>query len=199
MPRSQWSTTRLDLVGVNEAAEILGVDRRTIARWCETGSGTKGPDRTYMPPWVEIGKTKIWTRADVARLADQRRDRVAIQRELQASIRGELVLDSTRLAVIFIEWKGTAIAMLSAENEDGTGGWSVQPTPLPGHVPLGHWHVGNNRAAARTGALDLVAKRLAQNLAAGVDPHGPHGFLGAAQSPPGEPEPAFAPEAFSTP
>lgn len=74
MPRSRWSTTRLPvLVGVKEACEILGVDRKQLDRWCEDGSGTNGLRRTKAPPWTQVAATKIWTRADVERFHDELR------------------------------------------------------------------------------------------------------------------------------
>lgn len=78
MPRSQWSTTRLPgLVGGKEACEILGVDRKQVARWCKDGSGTNGSRRTKMPPWTQVAATKIWTRADVERFREELRAEAA--------------------------------------------------------------------------------------------------------------------------
>lgn len=88
MPRSRWSTTRLPpIVGVSGAAEILGVNRRTVSRWCIKDSGDKGPLRTRMPPWQTLdaddpGVTadtadddarKLWVRRDVELFAEERR------------------------------------------------------------------------------------------------------------------------------
>lgn len=74
--RRPWRTPRLpDVVSSKGACELLRVDKQTLWRWCQPGSGSLGPDKTYMipPKLVWSGDdTKgwpIWDRADVERFA----------------------------------------------------------------------------------------------------------------------------------
>lgn len=71
-PRGGWRTARLpDLVGSKEACEILGVQKMTLRRWLEPGSGPYGPDRTYMIPPREIAAGPVWARSDVEHFREQ--------------------------------------------------------------------------------------------------------------------------------
>lgn len=71
--RRPWRTARLDgqLVGKKEAAEILGVQKMTLHRWCQPGSGTQGPEQTYMVPPARIEAGPVWVRSDVERFRDE--------------------------------------------------------------------------------------------------------------------------------
>jgi len=72
MPRRPWRTPRLpELVGVKEACEILGVQKMTLNRWLRAGSGTLGPDHTYMIPPKRIEAGPVWARSDVERFAEE--------------------------------------------------------------------------------------------------------------------------------
>ncbi len=72
MPRRPWRTPRLpELVGSTEACEILKVQKMTLHRWLKSGSGTLGPDRTYMIPPKRIAAGPVWVRDDVERFADE--------------------------------------------------------------------------------------------------------------------------------
>lgn len=63
-----WRTPQLpELVGAKEAAEILGIPRMGLHRWLEPGSGTLGPDRTYMVPPKRINAGPVWVREDIER------------------------------------------------------------------------------------------------------------------------------------
>jgi hypothetical protein len=54
-----------DLCGPFEAAKILGIERTRVARYVRTG---------VMPPqrWTLAGKRKVWLRADIEKLRDER-------------------------------------------------------------------------------------------------------------------------------
>jgi predicted site-specific integrase-resolvase len=72
VPRRPWRTPRLpDLVGSKEAAEILGIQKMTLTRWLRPGSGTLGPDETYMIPPKRIEAGPVWVRSDVERFASE--------------------------------------------------------------------------------------------------------------------------------
>lgn len=63
-----------ELVGAKEACAILGVDKMTLWRWRQPGSGkphsSYGDDRTYMiPPKQRVGNRPVWARADVEEFA----------------------------------------------------------------------------------------------------------------------------------
>jgi hypothetical protein len=75
-----WQTPGLpDLVGVQEAAKILGVNPMTLYRWLKPGSGVNtqwggfGPNKTRMiPPKPVAGSSKkggVWVREDVLTFA----------------------------------------------------------------------------------------------------------------------------------
>lgn len=82
--RRPWRTYRLpDLVGAKEAIEILGITKMTLGRWLEPGSGTLGPNRTYMIPPKSVAATPIWVRSDVERF----RDEIGRQRMLSKTAR----------------------------------------------------------------------------------------------------------------
>ncbi len=74
--RRSYRTARLPpCVGIDGAAEILGVERSTIYRWIKPGAGQIGEDRTYMmPPAMLEGpgrRTMFWVREDVERFAEE--------------------------------------------------------------------------------------------------------------------------------
>lgn len=72
MPRRPWRTPRLpELVGAKEACEILEVKKMTLNRWLRPGSGTLGPDQTYMIPPKRIEAGPVWVREDVERFAEE--------------------------------------------------------------------------------------------------------------------------------
>lgn len=57
-----------DIVGVAQAAEIIGVEPTRIARYVKAG---------WMPPHIKVvGKTKIWVTADIEAVAVEIRERV---------------------------------------------------------------------------------------------------------------------------
>lgn len=67
-----WETPSLPpLVGTKEACEILGIQKMTLHRWLQPGSGALGEDRTYMIPPKRIGASPVWVRADVERFRDE--------------------------------------------------------------------------------------------------------------------------------
>jgi hypothetical protein len=71
MARRPWRTPRLpELVGNAEACEILGIQKMTMKRWMQPGSGTHGPDHTYMIPPKRIKAGPVWVRDDVMRFRD---------------------------------------------------------------------------------------------------------------------------------
>ena len=53
-----------DIVGTGEAAELLGVDRRTVIRWAHEGT---------LPIAAQLRKAFLYWRSDVERLAEQQR------------------------------------------------------------------------------------------------------------------------------
>jgi hypothetical protein len=76
--KKKWHTPELpELVGNKEACEILGIDKMTLNRWKEPGSGEVldfdgfGPNRTYMCTWAEIASGPVWVREDVIRHRDE--------------------------------------------------------------------------------------------------------------------------------
>lgn len=70
MARRPFRTQRLpDLAGSKEACELLGVDKMTLNRWMRAGSGSLGPDRTYMIPPKRIAAGPGWVRSDIERFA----------------------------------------------------------------------------------------------------------------------------------
>jgi predicted site-specific integrase-resolvase len=72
MPRRPWRTPRLpELVGAKEACELLGIQKMTLNRWLKPGSGTLGPDGTYMIPPKRIEAGPVWVREDVVRFAEE--------------------------------------------------------------------------------------------------------------------------------
>jgi hypothetical protein len=72
-----WRTPRLPrVVGIKGACALLGVHKTTLNHWMEPGSGTLGPDKTYMIPPRRVGDGSdeddgwpIWDRDDVVRFA----------------------------------------------------------------------------------------------------------------------------------
>lgn len=71
-PRGGWKTARLpELVGSKEACEILGIQKMTLKRWLEPGSGPYGPDRTYMIPPHRISAGPVWAKDDVETFAEE--------------------------------------------------------------------------------------------------------------------------------
>lgn len=74
--RRSWRTNRLPpLVGSIEACEILGVQKMTLYRWMQPGSGnaesSHGSDRTYMLTPQRIKAGPVWVRDDVERFASE--------------------------------------------------------------------------------------------------------------------------------
>jgi hypothetical protein len=70
MARRPYRTPRLpELVGAHEAREILSIDKATLLRWLEPGSGTLGGEKTYMIPPRRIKAGPVWVREDVERFA----------------------------------------------------------------------------------------------------------------------------------
>lgn len=70
MARRPWRTPRLpDLVGSQEACELLGIQKMTLNRWMKPGSGIHGEDGTYMIPPKRIKAGPVWVREDVERFA----------------------------------------------------------------------------------------------------------------------------------
>jgi hypothetical protein len=67
-----WRTPRLpELVGFKSACEILGVQKMTLHRWMQPGSGAIGPEKTYMIPPQQVDSGPVWVRADVVRFQEQ--------------------------------------------------------------------------------------------------------------------------------
>lgn len=62
-----------DLVGAKDACAILGIDKMTLWRWQQPGSGkphsSHGDDDTYMITPQRVGKRAVWVRADVEAFA----------------------------------------------------------------------------------------------------------------------------------
>jgi predicted DNA-binding transcriptional regulator AlpA len=50
----------VDVVGVAEVSEMLGVERQRISRWRRKGQ--------IPPPYIELRVTPLWRRADIERL-----------------------------------------------------------------------------------------------------------------------------------
>jgi hypothetical protein len=70
MPRRPWRTPRLpELASTKDALEILTVDKMTVWRWSRPGSGTLGPDQTYLIPAKRTAAGPIWVREDLERFA----------------------------------------------------------------------------------------------------------------------------------
>jgi hypothetical protein len=80
MARRPWRTPRLpEIVNTDGACDVLGVDKMTLWRWQQPGSGTPEtnhpPGNTYMiPPARAQGrggelKQPLWVKADVERFA----------------------------------------------------------------------------------------------------------------------------------
>jgi hypothetical protein len=68
--RRPWRTPRLPpLVGFKGACEILGVQKMTLSRWLRPGSGSFGPDQTYMITPARVDSGPVWVRSDVERFA----------------------------------------------------------------------------------------------------------------------------------
>lgn len=89
----------------------------------------------------------------------------------------------------WITWQDSTVATLTAAANDGTGPWSVGPHKPADDPAAGvEWAAGKTLAAATRKGLDLVAKRLAQDLARDVDPTGPGGFAGPSLIEPELPE-----------
>lgn len=67
-----WRTPRLpELVGAQEACEILGIKKMTLYRWLQPGSGAYGPESTYMIQPMRIKAGPVWVRSDVERFRDE--------------------------------------------------------------------------------------------------------------------------------
>jgi hypothetical protein len=67
-----WRTPRLpELVGTKEACAILGIQKMTLNRWLRPGSGTLGPELTYMVPPKRVDAGPVWVKSDVLRFADE--------------------------------------------------------------------------------------------------------------------------------
>lgn len=72
MARRPWRTPRLpELVGNKEACQILGIQKMTMKRWLEPGSGPHGPDGTYMIPPRRIDAGPVWVKDDVLRFKQE--------------------------------------------------------------------------------------------------------------------------------
>lgn len=72
MATRPWRTPRLpDLVGAKEACEILGVQKMTLNRWMDKGSGAHGPTSTYMIEPKRISAGPVWVKSDVERFAKE--------------------------------------------------------------------------------------------------------------------------------
>lgn len=70
MARRPWRTARLpELASSKDACEILGIDKMSLWRWQQPGSGTLGPDRTYMIAGKKTAAGPVWVREDVERFA----------------------------------------------------------------------------------------------------------------------------------
>ncbi len=82
MATRPFRTSRLpELVGIAGACDILGVDKATLYRWLEPGTGELGPEGTYMvaPRRVRTPQADgswrdgwpVWAREDVYRFAEE--------------------------------------------------------------------------------------------------------------------------------
>lgn len=68
-----WGTAQLpELVGAKETLEILEVDKMTLNRWSQPGSGDNPPEGTYMIPPARIRSGPVWVREDVERFKVER-------------------------------------------------------------------------------------------------------------------------------
>lgn len=71
-PKGGWKTARLpELVGAKGACELLGIQKMTLRRWLEAGSGEYGEERTYMIPPKRIEAGPVWVKADVEHFASE--------------------------------------------------------------------------------------------------------------------------------
>jgi hypothetical protein len=62
-----------DIVGVSEAAELLGVEKGRISRWQTRGVVLPDGRRVLFPkPIKELRATPIWRRSDIEKLRDAR-------------------------------------------------------------------------------------------------------------------------------
>lgn len=69
---SQWETEKLPpLVGGKGACEILGIQKMTLNRWLQPGSGDQGPEGTHMIPPARIEAGPVWVKADVEKFGEQ--------------------------------------------------------------------------------------------------------------------------------
>lgn len=67
-PSYPWRTNRLpSLVGLTDAAEMLGVSRAQMYRWLEPGSGNRGARMTFLVPPREVEDVVLWTTSDIER------------------------------------------------------------------------------------------------------------------------------------
>lgn len=89
--RHPWRTPRLpELVGAVEACEIMGVQKMTLYRWLRPGSGTLGPDRTYMIPPKRIRASPVWVKEDVERFVEEKgRQRAPMQPQAKKNSRAK--------------------------------------------------------------------------------------------------------------
>lgn len=89
--RRPWRTPRLpDLASSKDAERILNVDKMTLYRWQQPGSGTLGPDKTYMIPSKRTAASPIWVREDLERFAREiGRQRAPMQPRAKKNGRGK--------------------------------------------------------------------------------------------------------------
>jgi hypothetical protein len=68
------NVTETALVGVAEAAEILGVSRALVGRWHRTGTVALADGRRVLfpKPVAQLRATPVWRQADIERLRDAR-------------------------------------------------------------------------------------------------------------------------------
>jgi hypothetical protein len=84
-PSGGFKTEKLPpLVGAKEACEILGIQKMTLRRWLEKGSGNFGPDGTYMIPPARIDAGPVWVRSDIEYFVEEIGRRRAPGRPRQA-------------------------------------------------------------------------------------------------------------------
>jgi hypothetical protein len=70
VPRGGWKTAKLpELVGAREACELLGIQKMTLRRWLEPGSGPYGSEGTYMIEPKRIAAGPVWAKDDVLHFA----------------------------------------------------------------------------------------------------------------------------------
>lgn len=169
-----------DLVDVEEAASILGVDRGSVLNWCRPKTGHCGEQQTYMPtPAVVEGDAPQWNREDLVGLAARRDARSTDLTRRAAAVRRDMWTKPAGEALAWIEWHGKTVGVLAASAEDGSGTWSVQPMgPAEGSNLATPVPVGESFSVAAIRGLDVVAKRVAQDLIRGIDPFGPGGYSG---------------------